>query len=75
MGAKRSSATMVPAEDLRPATPRRGGRKRRPREVGPVSAPAKSHGNEARADLAILNRNARRLNREARDVLGFQVRV
>jgi len=43
--------------------------------VTAVVRPAKTPGNEAAGDLRILNRNARRLNREARDVLSFQVPV
>ncbi len=75
MGTKGSAATMVRHEELRSAIPQGGRSKRRGRGVVPGVLPAKSHENEANADLAILNRNARRLNREARDVLGFQVAV
>jgi len=75
MGAKGSSATMVLPEDLCAARPQGGRSKRSTRGVAPVVGPAKTHGNEAAGDLAILNRNARRLNREARDVLSFQVPV
>ena len=75
MGAKGSSATMVLPEDSRPARPQGGRSKRSTRGVAPVVRPARTHGNDVAGDLAILNRNARRLNREARDVLSFQVPV
>ena len=48
--------------------------KRSTRGVAAVERPAKA-GNESAGDLRILNRIARRLNREARDVLSIQVPV
>ena len=75
MKAKGGSATMVSPEDLGPARPQAGRRQRSPRGGAAVVRPAKTHGHEVEGDLGILNRNARRLNREARDVLSFQVPV
>ena len=57
------------AEDTQVTPPRRGKRRR---TTVPLKALGKARANEVDADLAILNRNARRLNREARDVLCFQ---
>lgn len=75
MRAKSGSATMIIPEDIGPAKPRGGRSERSTRGVTAVVRPAKAQGNEAAGDLGILNRNARRLNREARDVLSFQVPV
>jgi len=71
MGTKGSSAMMVPPQDPRSAIAQGRRRQRRVRGVATVPQ-TKGRENEEAADLAILNRNARRLNREARDVLGFQ---
>jgi hypothetical protein len=75
MGAKGSSATIVPPEDLGPRRPQSVPRQRQMQGLSPVGPLAKGPGTESATDLTILNRNARRLNREARDVLGFQVPV
>ncbi len=75
MRAKAGSATTLPPEDLGRQYTQGVRSKRSPREVTPVGRPAKASGNEAARDLRILNRKARRLNREARDVLSFQVPV
>jgi hypothetical protein len=71
MGAKTGSAAMTSPDEL-PGRPQGGRSRRRTRGVAPVVRPTRGN---AAADLAILNRNARRLNREAREVLSFQVPV
>lgn len=74
MRSKSGSVTNVYLKETSPARPRGRRSKRSTRGVAAVERPAKA-GNESAEDLRILNRIARRLNREARDVLSFQVPV
>jgi len=74
MRSKNGSVTNVFLKETSAARPRGRRSKRSTRAVAAVERPAKA-GNESAGDLRILNRIARRLNREARDVLSFQVPV
>ena len=74
MRSRSGSVTNVFLKETTPARSRGRRSKRSARGIAAVERPAKS-GNESAGDLRILNRNARRLNREARDVLSFQVPV
>lgn len=75
MSVKGGSAMTISPGDTSQARPGGARGKRSTRRVAPVVQAAKILGTEAAGDLAILNRNARRLNREARDVLSYQVPV
>ena len=74
MRSRSGSVTNVFLKETIPARPRGRRSKRGTRGIAAVERPAKAS-RKSVGDLRILNRIARRLNREARDVLSFQVPV